>query len=294
MKSAFLILILVGLAGLTLFFSESIVELLAPPPVEQEPGVSLGRITSVTGTVEHRPRGLVVFSPTTAQQSIGNFMTLRTGPESSAEMALYNRYVLKLEANSEIILEELSSSLRQVVITLRRGDFRVLNEGDANTLLTVHRDLVAVPVQHQPKPLVVEVPKRATPTPAPPPNPVATLPAPMVPRIQSARQLPDKQAVEAEATRTLSDAYINNVISSQNPFFYRCYASLLQRQPDAAGELKFAFQITASGKVTNLQLLEGTLKDENLITCTRSILHRLRFRSYDGQTISVTYPIVFK
>jgi hypothetical protein len=300
MKNVTLILILTTLAGALALYSEEISHYFAGPRPDQL-GPAIGEILTVNGLTEHRLRGEIEFVRTRSGQAIGNFMTIRTAPEGNAELALYNRYVIRLEPDSEVIFEELSHQLKQLVVTLRKGNFTILKEGSANTLLTVNQDLIDVRSVEPSSSLNIEVPPqipetRQETTPQVQllqPTPEVKLPQ-NTPSPQSAQTLPKKLVPAESASHSLSDTYINNVISAQKQFFLRCYAKLLQRKPSAQGDMTFSFVINQKGKVENIRLIKNSIRQKSVANCAKNVLKNTKFRPFDGKPISVTYPLAFK
>lgn len=294
MKSVSLILVLTVLAIILALYSENISTYFIHSN-SVPTGPSIGQITGFKGPIDARPRGEIEFVSVSPGFVITNFMTIRSGPEGHAEISLINGYVVELESDSEILFEVLGAHSKQIVTTLRRGDFKILKEGTPNTLMTISHDLVNVQTLRPLNPMIIDIKKeKPTSVPAEKTAPPQVLLPQNTPPPVAPNQLPTKIHKQKEITQSLSDTYINNVISSQSQFFYRCYAKLLQLNPSATGELRYSFMIGRNGKIQDIRLIADNIKNGDLIKCTRAVLTRIRFRPYDGPPITVAYPLVFK
>jgi hypothetical protein len=104
--------------------------------------------------------------------------------------------------------------------------------------------------------------------------------------------MPDK--IKNGDEETLSSAYIENILAQQAPAFRRCQMNSVRDNRVSVGNLLVSLTIASSGEVQQARLLQDDLQNEPLTQCVLSAVQRVRFKSFDGLPISLTYPIVFK
>ena len=87
---------------------------------------------------------------------------------------------------------------------------------------------------------------------------------------------------------------IRTVMRTQGmPAFKKCYESLLQRTPAAAGRTEMAFTIKADGAVDELRIeTTDTLKEGTFERCMNAAMTPVAFAA-TGQSTTVKYPLTF-
>lgn len=116
---------------------------------------------------------------------------------------------------------------------------------------------------------------------------------------------PDGTAVEKEDTaatdskfgndpETLSNEYIDEMITSRQGLLQKCWLSRLKENPELKGEMVLQFEITRRGRVKDLKIADTNIGDETLKRCVMSVVERIPFRPFKGQEISLSYPITFE
>lgn len=98
----------------------------------------------------------------------------------------------------------------------------------------------------------------------------------------------------SEAEGGLSEDEIVGILRAQRGNFMKCYTTLLQKQPDAKGELSLNFTIENSGKVGLIEVSSANLKDEDLRKCVTNVLARVQFRAFPGTPISTFFPLTLE
>lgn len=86
---------------------------------------------------------------------------------------------------------------------------------------------------------------------------------------------------------------INEIVSSHKSSIRMTYEKFLKRDPTLSGKVTVRFTITASGSVTNIQIIENTTGNSEF---EEEILRKLRMWKFDpipeGE-VTVSYPFVF-
>ncbi len=73
----------------------------------------------------------------------------------------------------------------------------------------------------------------------------------------------------------------------------RCYEALLQRAPEAWGEVVVRFELGAAGQVTLAEAHLATLADEEAVRCVLGVARTLQFPAPSQPGWTLLYPYVF-
>ncbi len=106
--------------------------------------------------------------------------------------------------------------------------------------------------------------------------------------------LPAEAAKFGTSSETLSNEYIDEMITSRQSLLQKCWLTRLKDNPDLKGQMVLQFEITRRGKVRELRVADSSLEDDVLKRCVMSVIERIPFRSFKGQEISLSYPINFE
>lgn len=107
-------------------------------------------------------------------------------------------------------------------------------------------------------------------------------------------ELPAEAAKFGTSPETLSNEYIDEMITSRQSLLQKCWLTRLKDNPDLKGQMVLQFEITRRGKVRELRVADSNLEDDVLKRCVMSVIERIPFRSFKGQEISLSYPISFE
>jgi hypothetical protein len=111
------------------------------------------------------------------------------------------------------------------------------------------------------------------------------------PQQQESEGAPTDRANEPE---TLSNEYIDEMITSRQNQFQKCWLSRLKDSPDSKGQITLQFEISRYGRVKDVRISDTNLQDENLKKCVIAVVERISFRTFKGSEIDLTYPISFE
>jgi hypothetical protein len=113
----------------------------------------------------------------------------------------------------------------------------------------------------------------------------------------SAAALPEESTASSGMSaepETLSNEYIDEMMTSRQSQLQKCWLSRLKEKPDLKGQIVLQFEITRHGKVKDAKVADTTLNDDSLQKCVISVVERIAFRGFKGPEISLSYPINFE
>ncbi len=84
------------------------------------------------------------------------------------------------------------------------------------------------------------------------------------------------------------------VMSKRRSSFKVCYKKALSANPQAAGEVDVRFNISPTGRVSTVKVVESSLNHVETEACIIRVIRHIRFpRLPSRQRVSVEYPLVF-
>lgn len=107
-------------------------------------------------------------------------------------------------------------------------------------------------------------------------------------------QRPESIEGAASANAKRDNNAINKVVTKNKTSIRMSYDKYLKRIPNLTGKITIRFTIAASGKVTQVQILENTTNNRDF---ERDIIRKVkmwRFEPIPEGDVSVTYPFVFQ
>lgn len=191
--------------------------------------------------------------------------SVETSDQSEARIALDNNGILRLLPESLVTFERLENKdgYRDVVV-VQRGEIQVEDPGrDGELFVSKNGQQVAAKQYHH-----LAISK----------EPVAAA----------------QSQARTDSKVGLSEDEINSLVGAQRGNFMKCYTSLLQKDPEAKGELSLNFTIENSGKVGLIEVNSSRLQNDDFRKCLSSVLSRVQFRSFSGSAISTFFPLKFE
>jgi hypothetical protein len=73
-----------------------------------------------------------------------------------------------------------------------------------------------------------------------------------------------------------------------------CYENALKRNPNLSGKITVNFEISAVGKVLNVDVNKVSLDDDEVASCIKAKILGFRFPAPAGGTVQVEYPFIFQ
>jgi TonB family protein len=92
----------------------------------------------------------------------------------------------------------------------------------------------------------------------------------------------------------LTQEFIQDVLRTHRPAFFRCYTQLLQKTPGIVGQVSVSFTIERTGKVSAAELASSTFNDAPFKKCVLEAIRRVEFKSFNGEPISTVFPLKFE
>jgi|GEM_PF-3814164 len=98
----------------------------------------------------------------------------------------------------------------------------------------------------------------------------------------------------------LSDQDINLVMSGRQSDFFKCYTHLLQKEPQARGEVVLNFLILVSGKTDEVEAVpqwrvspKERAPQSDFLHCLKEVVTRVNFRPHPGPKVTAVFPLKF-
>lgn len=285
------LLLLLGI--FLLVFHEPIIEFLNDVFGPKDPRPVVAKIETFSGEVDFKKPKTLSYRKVRAGTELRIQDTIVTGNDSTTIIAFNTGFRLEVDQNSIIIIEQPEAGESgELKITFLRGNFKVLDKGQAGSLILSKDNILQDPSGTVAKPLTIAAKPKLIAKPSPPPIPSPVIKSEVIEEIKTVAKPTPKPTPKAK--ETLPQDYIDQVIKKQTPFFNRCYSEHLRLNPNARGRISLSFTIMPNGSVENVRVLGSTLKDPKLERCTVSVIERIRFRKFDGDPSIYSYPLNFE
>lgn len=218
--------------------------------------------------------------------------TIRVHARSSAVLSFLDGYELLIKPHSQIVLEYWNpDDIKQPVsMNLIKGDYKVLKKGRRGSVFIVSDGQLFSPelkpktkvrtlalhissktLQHSAKISVKNKPQTAP---------------------QGSRPVPS--ASEAHSIKTLTNEYIDQVIASHREQFVKCQTHAVREKKPAIGNILMGLSIDPRGRMSDIQVLNSNIENEELHKCLTSVFQRTKFKPFDGPEIVRSYPLIFE
>ncbi len=99
---------------------------------------------------------------------------------------------------------------------------------------------------------------------------------------------------ETRKKQPLPETYISSMVRDQKNLLYRCYALHLINNPKSTGRIDTSFMIEPDGNVSSSRVIGSTIADGALQQCVITVISRIHFKGFHGDTMIVTYPVKFE
>ncbi|PWU14014.1 MAG: hypothetical protein C5B49_13840 [Bdellovibrio sp.] len=234
---------------------------------ERDSMVRIGQVERNYGTVFLFRPGSDQKKKVTQLDFLSPLDSVQTDEQSEARIALENNAVVRILPESLVTFErvELNDGFQDVLV-LQRGDIHV-EDGGREGEFFVAKNGQRVPGTHYHETNLSKEPI----------------------------EKPVSLEIRAnETSQGLSDDEINNLVGTQRGNFMKCYTKLLQKEPEAKGDLSLNFTIETSGRVGSIEVSAPRLQDDEFRKCISSVLNRVQFRTFTGAAISTYFPLKFE
>jgi TonB family protein len=282
--------------------------------------IPVGEIEDIAGEVSHRLPKTVQTEKLARPAALTNLEHLLTAKGAKAVVRLKGGALVRLEENSELVVElDPESKSGALIVTILSGDLSLLEAGTPGTLrlFKAGREIkpadlsrVLIPVipttagaelpngipseSGESAPIVATTPDESAPVAAATPTgtPIGSSKEGRETKADQAAQA-GKQARGAQVTDTLSNDEIRRYLKAQTAYFQRCYLTYINRYSQARpGTITVSFTIQPTGKTASARVIKSEFKDATLQKCVLDVISRTPFRPFDGEAIPVLeFPI---
>ncbi len=95
-------------------------------------------------------------------------------------------------------------------------------------------------------------------------------------------------------SQSLSNEYLDRVISQQQELFQRCQANALRDQGEVRGQVVMALTISPQGKMENVHVMTSNIQNDKLLSCLVQVFEQIKFKPFSGPSIVRSYPLSFE
>lgn len=110
---------------------------------------------------------------------------------------------------------------------------------------------------------------------------------------KSGSKLIDARPVQTNRDQ-ISQVEIENVLNSKKSDFFKCFGQLIQKNPQAAGQVLISFTIEKQGIPSKVEISKSDIPDANFKLCLGEVVSRTRFKAFSGNPIATVFPLKFE
>lgn len=222
---------------------------------------AIANVIEKDGTVFFQNNQMPLPSEVESKQSLAARDLLRTSEESEILVEFKNGGQARLTEKSEALIDLLNNG--QPLIVVRAGEVIIEKFGDApgfwirqnGQLYSATDYALLVKDQHS----------------------------------KLTEALPSSQTLEQ-----ISQIEIENTLNAKKNDFFRCYGQLIQRMPQATGQVLLSFTIEKIGRTSQVEVSSSEINDTVFKSCLIEIVSRTRFRVFNGAPVTTVFPIRFE
>jgi hypothetical protein len=222
---------------------------------------SLATVVEKNGEVTFQNNEMPAETKIEAKQKLEALDTLRTNPESDILVQFNDGGQFRLNEKSEVVLDLLDNGSPLVVI--RSGEISIEKFGTSLSFwvrsegqLYSAADYVMVDKRHA-RNLKDESPKN-----------------------------PDREQI--------TQAEIEGVLNAKKADFFKCFGQLIQKKPQAVGQMLISFTIETQGYTSQIEISKADINDATFKSCLGEVVSRTKFRAFAGNPITTVFPLKFE
>ncbi len=106
------------------------------------------------------------------------------------------------------------------------------------------------------------------------------------------RSIGQQQSLATD-NNTLSQAKIEEILSSKKSDFFRCYGQLIQKAEQAQGQVLISFEISNRGQVIKVDIARSDIEDKSFKSCLVEVVARIKFPAFEGKSVTTVFPLKF-
>ncbi|MCC2677465.1 MAG: putative lipoprotein LipL45 [Pseudobdellovibrio sp.] len=92
----------------------------------------------------------------------------------------------------------------------------------------------------------------------------------------------------------ITQAEIEVILNSKKNDFFKCFGQLIQKSPQATGQVLISFTIERQGLPSKVEVSKSDINDPHFKNCLSEVVARTRFRSFTGDPIATVFPLKFE
>lgn len=268
------------LSGLALMFVVSLVYLAkSVREVPRKPATWVASVQKLTGEASRQFAGSLDLNSLSQGDQISHLDILQTESDGDLTLVFKGGLILRLKPNTRVTVEEsVENSQRKVNLIFQTGEYEVMKAGPPGQFfVTQGRQYLDLSGGN------LETENTSAQTAAATPLRGARQPPPVIP-----------VAKEKSDHSRLSNEAIVNVIVGQKNLLNRCYTHYLTRNPEGKGRIDISFIVQPNGNVGETQILRSNLQDRQIEDCVKEVFSRARFAQFEGDPLTISYPIEFR
>lgn len=97
-----------------------------------------------------------------------------------------------------------------------------------------------------------------------------------------------------DANETLTQNEIESVLTNRKSDFFKCYGQILQKNPQARGQVMLSFTIEKQGQTSKIEVSKSDIDDNFFKSCLMEVVARTKFRLFTGKPITTVFPLKFE
>ena len=92
----------------------------------------------------------------------------------------------------------------------------------------------------------------------------------------------------------ISQIEIENILNSKKADFFKCYGRLIQKEPQASGQVLIAFTIENQGHTSKIEIAKSEIENLDFKSCLKEVVARIQFKPISGNPIATMFPMKFE
>ncbi len=220
-----------------------------------------GRVVEKTGSVKVQSTENSLAEEVTAEYILNNRDLLRTDSGSEVLVEFTNGGQFRISEKTEVLLDRLENGTPLIVV--RSGEIFIEKFGKAPSFWIRKDGQIYTAVDFA---LIDK--KNST-------------------RLQE--PVPDQQNKEQ-----ISQNEIEIVLNAKRNDFFKCFGQLIQKTPQASGQVLISFTIEKVGSTSKVEVAKSEISDVSFNSCLIEVVSRTHFRQFSGSPITTVFPLKFE
>lgn len=223
--------------------------------------VSLAQVIEKTGSAVLFPADSAAEYELKNKTTLNPKDTLRTADDSEVLLQFQNGGQLRVTSNSEVLLDQINES--QVVALVKSGDVLIEKLGQGSNYWIRKEGQLLSATDYA----LVD---------------------------KNTHSVAGKKNASAEIEEQISQIEIESILSAKKTDFFKCFGQLIQRNPQATGQVLLSFTIERNGNTNKIEVSKTDINDASFKSCLVEVVARTQFRSFSGPPIATVFPLRFE